>query len=185
MRLLAHTRLNLYAALSFKSQNSVINWSFLKQHNVGKPLSGSSEQTEALRKDALRNSAKETETKSFRNTFKVHLIMPVKIFYTFFHCNRCCRSSCSDFWASFAPRLKSALFLFFKDMQISPPLSLPRSLCAFYLHSNKLVLLNALERITAEVSFELIQRRCWLELEGKWWEPLFSILAHITVHYFI
>lgn len=159
---------------------TVIYWTFLKQHNVG---NGSSEWTEALCKDALRNSAKENETKYLRNTFRVHLIIPVEMFYTFFHCNHCCRSACSDFWESFALRLKSALLLFFKDMQISFSFSL--SLSAFYLHSNKLVLLNALGRITAEVSFELIQRRCCLELEGKRSEPLFSILAHITVHYFI
>lgn len=48
-------------------------------------------------------------------------------------------------------RLKGALLLSFKDMQISP--SLP------HLHFNKLALLNALGRIKVEVRFECIQRR--------------------------
>lgn len=47
-------------------------------------------------------------------------------------------------------RLKGALLLSFKDMQIS--LSPP------HLHFNKLALLNALGRIKVEVRFECIQR---------------------------
>lgn len=61
----------------------------------------------------------------------------------------------SHFFSSFfLPfRLKGALLLSFKDMQIS--LSPP------HLHFNKLALLNALGRIKVEVRFECIQRWGW------------------------
>lgn len=53
-------------------------------------------------------------------------------------------------------RLKGALLLSIKDMQIS--LSLPPSVSLAHLHFNKLALLNALGRIKVEVCFECIQR---------------------------
>lgn len=88
------------------------------------------------------------------------------------HCNHYSPSACSNFWDFLLLRLKSALLLFFKDMQMF-------SLSVFYLHSNKPGLLNALGRIKVEVCFECIQRGWWLELgKGKDGNPSPCPCAH-------
>lgn len=92
-----------------------------------------------------------------RNTFRFDLSTSVKMFHAFAERRKknplqsLLSISMLKFLRFLLLRLKGALLLFFKDMQMF-------SLSVLYLHSDKLGLLNALGRIKVEVCFERIQR---------------------------